>query len=201
MKKEIRGIVIVLLYIVCILFVACNENLEERNNVELPDSLGKLSPIPFDYAYSFNEPIKDDSIRQNELARFIITDAESSGNDVTTLTIMDEMATVFYTINSELYMANVSFRKKSQSWGRVFLVDTCLIQTSSSITETINFRWLFYNSYDSIKGICNAEFSQKSTPIGVFSKLKLNLRQNDSIIYKGYKANSIDTLRFYNIIN
>lgn len=201
MKKGIKGVVFAFIYILCIFVVACNENLQERKNLESPDSLRNSVPIPFEYAYSFNDSIKNDSLRQDELARFIITDAESEGNDVTTWAIVDDMATVFYTINSELYMANVLFRKKSQSWGKVFLVDTCLIQTSSSKTETLHFRWQYFNSYDSIRGICNAEFSQKFTPVGIFSKLKLHLRQNDSIVYKGYKANSIDTLRLYNIIN
>lgn len=183
------------------LILGCGNPSPSRVIEKATDTLHVSNHIPFEYAYSLTNSVSKDSIEQVELARYYITDAESKGIDVTAWSISDTVATIFYTKNNELCMANVSFKSGTQSWGKLHIVDTCMIQTHESKINILNFRWQFYNSYDSIRGVCKAVFSQKVTPLGTFSKLKLILTENDTIIYKGYRANSIDTLGLYNIFN
>lgn len=182
------------------IIVACNENVSKRDSSFLPDTLNKSISIPFEYAYSFSESISIDSLRQNELARFRIIDAESGGNDISSWAIKENSMIIFYLVNDELYMANVSLKKKTQSWGKVHIFDSSMISEPSSTVETLYFRWHFYNNYDSISGICRSEFSQKATSLGKFCSLKIYVAPKDTIVYKGYKVNSIDTLKLFNSI-
>ncbi len=187
------------LFCMAILFiVACNENVSEKESSVLSDSIDHSFSIPYDCAYSFSKPINNDTLRQKELARYNIIDAETSGKDVSLWAISEGAMTIFYSINGDIYMANVSPKKNSQSWGKIFIFDTCRTQTESSIIETLHFRWQFYNSYDSIKGFCRSEFSQKKTPSGTFSILKILVSPKDTIIYRGYMENSIDPLKLFN---
>ena len=57
---------------------------------------------------------------QKEIARFYVTHANYNGNDVTEWAVSRKVFTVFYTINDELYMANVSDVDDDQSWGKVW---------------------------------------------------------------------------------
>lgn len=187
-------------FMTVVLIVACNENVSEKDSSFLPDTLANSCSIPFEYAYSFSDSIDNDSLRQKELARFRIIDAESGGNDVSSWAIKEKAMIIFYIVNDELFMANVSFKKKSQSWGKVHIFDSSMISESTSIVETLYFRWQFFNSYDSIRGIYRSEFSQKTTPLGTFCSLKISMPLKDSIVYKGYKVNSINTHKLFNYI-
>ena len=57
---------------------------------------------------------------QKEIARFYVTHASYNGNDITEWAVNRKVFTVFYTINDELYMANVSDADDNQSWGKVW---------------------------------------------------------------------------------
>ena len=187
-------------FMAVMLIAGCNENVSERDCSLLPDTLANSCSIPFEYAYSFSDSIDNDSLRQNELARFRIIDAESGGNDVSSWAIEDKAMIIFYLVNDELFMANVSFKNKSQSWGKIHIFDSSIISESTSIINTLYFRWHFFNSYDSIRGIYRSEFSQKTTPLGTFCSLKISVPPKDSIVYKGYKVNSIDKQKLFNCI-
>ena len=56
--------------------------------------------------------------QQKEIARFYVTHASHNGNDITEWAVNRKVFTVFYTINDEPYMANVSDVDDDQSWGK-----------------------------------------------------------------------------------
>lgn len=58
--------------------------------------------------------------KQKEIARFYVTHANYNGNDITEWAVSRKVFTVFYTINDELYMANVSDTDDDQSWGKIW---------------------------------------------------------------------------------
>ena len=192
---------ITILILACLILGGCNTGEGGKIDTIEENVVDTMLKTPVEYAYYLGDLKDSVSKEQKEIARFYITEAECNGHDRTEWAIRSNLATVFYTVNNDLYMANIGFENKSQSWGRIYIVDTCMCHTFSSKIETLYFSWHFYNSYDNVNGVCKAKFTQKVTPLGVFSKLIMVLPENDSIIYKGYRENSIDTLKLYNLIN
>ena len=118
--------------------------------------------------------------QQKEIARFYVTHASHNGNDITEWAVNRKVFTVFYTINDEPYMANVSDVDDDQSWGKVYKVDI------------FYFNWNYSNSYDSKKGTCKVQFLKIYKPQGIVSKLKLITEALDVTEYIGYMEGSID---------
>ena len=102
--------------------------------------------------------------QQKEIARFYVTHASHNGNDITEWAVNRKVFTVFYTINDEPYMANVSDVDDDQSWGKV---------------------WGFKNE-------TREETAKDYKPQGIVSKLKLITEALDVTEYIGYMEGSID---------
>ena len=132
--------------------------------------------------------------QQKKLARFCVTHASHNGNDITEWAINIKVFTVFYTINDELYMANVSDTNDEQSWGKVWgLKNETREETSKDYkVDIFYFNWNYSNSYDSKKGTCKIQFLKIYKPQGVVSTLKLITESLDVTEYIGYMEGSID---------
>lgn len=131
---------------------------------------------------------------QKEIARFYVTHASLNGNDITEWAVNRNMFTVFYTINGELYMANVSDSNDDQSWGKVwgFRNETREETSTDYKVDIFYFNWNYSNSYDSKKGTCKVQFLKIYKPQGIVSKLKLITESLDLTEYIGYMEGSID---------
>lgn len=131
---------------------------------------------------------------QKEIARFYVTHASLNGNDITEWAVNRNMFTVFYTINGELYMANVSDSNDDQSWGKVwgFRNETREETSTDYKVDIFYFNWNYSNSYDSKKGSCKVQFLKIYKPQGIVSKLKLITESLDLTEYIGYMEGSID---------
>lgn len=131
---------------------------------------------------------------QKEVAKFYVTHAINNGNDVTEWAIRDKIFTVFYYVGNDLYMANVSERSDTQSWGKVFGGHSENKKETSTeyATDTYYFNWNYTNSYDSKKGTCKVLFTKIYKPQGVVAKLKLITESLDVTEYIGYMEGSID---------
>lgn len=131
---------------------------------------------------------------QKEIARFYVTHASYNGNDITEWAVNRKVFTVFYTINDELYMANVSDADDNQSWGKVwgFRNETREETAKDYKVDIFYFNWNYANSYDSKKGTCKVQFLKIYKPQGVVSKLKLITEALDVTEYIGYMEGSID---------
>lgn len=196
-RQSVIFVPLILLLTACFVLGGCNIGEGGKEDLLEKSIVDTMLKTQMDNSYLIDGVSK----KQKEIVRFYITEANSEGHNRTEWAIKSKLATVFYTVDNDLYMANVGFENKNQSWGKVYIVDTCLNHTSFSKIETLYFSWHFYNSYDNVNGVCKSKFTQKVTPLGTFFKLTMVLPESDSIIYKGYRANSIDTLRLYNIFN
>ena len=132
--------------------------------------------------------------QQKEIARFYVTHASHNGNDITEWAVNRKVFTVFYTINDEPYMANVSDVDDDQSWGKVwgFKNETREETAKDYKFDIFYFNWNYSNSYDSKKGTCKVQFLKIYKPQGIVSKLKLITEALDVTEYIGYMEGSID---------
>lgn len=132
--------------------------------------------------------------QQKEVAKFYVTHATNNGDDITEWAISDKIFTVFYYIGNDLYMANVSEKSDTQSWGKVFggYSENKKETSTEYETDTYYFNWNYTNSYDSQKGTCKVQFTKIYKPQGVVSKLKLITESLDVIEYTGYMEGSIN---------
>lgn len=136
--------------------------------------------------------------QQKELARFYITHASHNGQDITEWAISRKMYTVFYTIEDEPYIANVSGVNDEQSWGKIweFKNETREETSTQYKTDIFYFNWNYSNSYDSKNGTCKVQFLKIYKPQGVVSMLKLITESLDVTEYIGYMDGSIDFSKF-----
>lgn len=135
---------------------------------------------------------------QKEVARFYITHASHNGQDITEWAISRKTYTVFYTIEDEPYIANVSGVNDEQSWGRIWgLKNETREETSTNYKADIfYFNWNYSNSYDSKNGTCKVQFFKIYKPQGIVSMLKLVTESLDVTEYIGYMDGSIDFSNF-----
>lgn len=131
---------------------------------------------------------------QKEIARFYVTHASYNGNDITEWVVNKKVFTVFYTINDEPYMANVSDATDEQSWGKVwgFKNETKEETAKEYKVDIFYFNWNYSNSYDSKKGTCKVQFLKIYKPQGIVSKLKLITESLDVTEYTGYMEGSLN---------
>lgn len=132
--------------------------------------------------------------QQKEIARFYVTHAKYNGNDITEWAVNGSLFTVFYTIDDELYMANVSNSNDEQSWGKVWgLKNETREETDKDYkVDIFYFNWNYSNSYDSKEGTCKVQFIKIYKPQGIVSILRLITESLDVTEYTGYMEGSLD---------
>lgn len=135
---------------------------------------------------------------QKEIARFYVTHAIHNGGDITEWAVNRKVFTVFYTLENEPYMANVSGVNDEQSWGRIwgFKNETIKETSTEYKTDIFYFNWDYSNSYDTKNGTCKVQFLKVYKPQGIVSKLKLITESLDVTEYTGYMDGSVDFSNF-----
>jgi hypothetical protein len=136
------------------------------------------------------------SSEQEEIAKFIITDASVNGVD-NTPAILDQGAyTVFYTFqdDGQIYMANYWPKNDSQSYGPMYSAET------NSLNETYEtykadifyYNWRYTNDYNGKSGTAKVQLTKIYKPQGVAFILKIIPENLDVIVYKGYMEGTVD---------
>lgn len=135
---------------------------------------------------------------QEVLAKFIITHAVENNVDITEWIINSGIFTVFYIVDDDLYMANVSENHDTQSWGRVWGTSNRTQEETATEykTDIFRFNWSYTNNYDDKRGTCKVEFLKVYKPQGVVSVLRMVTESLDVIEYTGYMEGSINFYDF-----
>jgi hypothetical protein len=144
--------------------------------------------------------ISNSSIKQEVIAKFIITDGTLNGID-NTPTILDQGAyTAFYTFDNDglIYMANYWPKNDSQSYGPMYSAETnSLHETYETYKADIfYYNWRYTNDYDGKTGTAKVQLTKIYKPQGVAFILKIILENLDIIVYKGYMEGTIDFSKY-----
>lgn len=144
---------------------------------------------------TFGQPNK-----QKTLSTFIISDAILNGTDNTETYLFEEAYTVFYTEGSNLCMANVWNKSKTQSYGRLYATKHKKLKASyeSYEADIYFFKWRYINSYDSKKGTADIEFIKIYKPQGVTFKITIIPENLDMMVFRGYMEGTLDFSVFSN---
>jgi hypothetical protein len=133
---------------------------------------------------------------QKTLAKFIITDAKSNGQDITPILLEAEAYTVFYTSGDDglVYMANVWPKNNSQSFGPMYGVQAENIEETYENYEAdfFYFNWQYKNTYDGKTGTAKVQVVKVYKPQGVTFTLKIIPEDLDVIVYKGFMEGTVD---------
>ena len=131
-----------------------------------------------------------------ELARFIISDVRLNNADVTKEYLDANAYLVFYRINGneQIYFAGVWPKKGSQSYGRIYNVETTQnVGTQTEYrNETISFKWSYANSYDNKVGTASVILGLVYKPNGTAFVLTMTTETLDESVYRGYLSGSLD---------
>ena len=136
------------------------------------------------------------SEKQEEVAKFVITDASMNGADVTLQYLEAGAYLVFYTIGDDksLYMANFWQKFDSQSYGAVYSLESKTIEETDKQykTDIFRFNWRYINTYDEKRGTAKVEVTKIYKPQGIAFIVKIIPENLDILIYKGYMDGSVD---------
>jgi len=131
-----------------------------------------------------------------EIARFIIQDARFNQVDVTEQYINGNVYLVFYRVagNDQIYFANVWPIKNTQSYGRIYNLETTSqdATTTEYKNETYSFKWSYINDYDKKEGTASMKLGLIYKPNGTAFILTMIPETLDAFIYKGYVAGSLN---------
>jgi len=134
--------------------------------------------------------------KQEEVAKFVITDASINGVDQTALYLEAGAYLVFYTSGDDntLNMANVWPKSDSQSYGSTFSMESKSYDETSDQYEVdiIRFNWRYVNTYDTKRGTAKVEVTKIYKPQGIAFIIKIIPENLDILIYKGYMDGSVD---------
>lgn len=134
--------------------------------------------------------------KQEEVARFVITDATQNGQDMTQDYLENGAYLVFYTSGDDntLYMANFWPKTDSQSYGEVYSLETKSYEETSEQYEVdiIRFNWRYINTYDKKRGTAKVEVTKIYKPQGIAFIIKIIPENLDILIFKGYMDGSVD---------
>ena len=131
--------------------------------------------------------------KQQELARFIVLEANSNGIDYTDWALERNNYLIFF-LNEygELCFSNVT--NSGQSYGSVSnLRHEEVEETHSSYgADYYTFRWRYINDYDYKKGSAIVELTKIYKERAVAFELKMIIENMDVLIYKGYMQGSLN---------
>ena len=135
--------------------------------------------------------------RQEEtLGKFIITQAEVNGVDVTEELLEAGAYTAFYMYENEdaLYMANVWPKKNSQSYGPTTSLSLEYQKDTYEEYEAdyYIFDWNYTNDYDDKSGIAKVSVIEFFKPDGIHYILRMVTDGEDTTVYKGYMEGSVN---------
>lgn len=141
-------------------------------------------------------PFKIFSQVQNTIAKFIITNANENGKNISETLINNDSFTVFYTIKGDerMQMANVWKKSNTQSYGPTYLYSDETINETDKNYETyiMKFNWDYYNSYDNKKGTSKVQLIKIHKPQGITFSLKIITESLDVIEYNGFMEGTLN---------
>lgn len=133
--------------------------------------------------------------KQQEIARFRISEASSNGRDISQWYYERKQYLVFYR-NEDGYLcfANVSGINNDQSYGMVYSLrhEKMAESDENYQTDFFLFRWKYFNSYDSKTGYANVYLAKIYKPNGIAFSLRMILSNLDELVIKGYMENSLN---------
>lgn len=139
--------------------------------------------------------------KQEDLAKFIITEATSNGSDISQWYFQRKQFLIFYN-NKEnnLCLANVSGINDDQSYGRVYsLKSETMNETETSYkADVFSFRWRYFNSYNSETGYATVSLTKIYKPAGVIFSIKMVLPNLDVLKIKGYMEGTLNLNDYLN---
>ncbi|MDQ8749261.1 hypothetical protein [Elizabethkingia miricola] len=156
MKKQL-----LLPLLAVILFITCKK--EERGCYQDFKGISKQKDTGFEYQNIVETP------PINGEKYFISSSNRGFFKDTSQFDLERGGYFVFYKINNELYMANVSGKWGQQSYGKV-------VQLSKKVeeTNTSTFKWYYYNSYNNKSGIATITLIKTYTPEETRFTLQMN---------------------------
>lgn len=100
----------------------------------------------------------------------------------------------------QLCLANVSGINDDQSYGRVYsLASETIKETETSYkADVFNFRWKYYNSYNSETVYAAVSLTKIYKPTGVIFSIKMALLNLDVLKIKGYMEGTLNLNDYLN---
>ena len=139
--------------------------------------------------------------KQEDLAKFIITEATSNGNDISQWYFQRKQFLIFYNNKEgQLCLADVSGINDDQSYGRVYsLKSESMNETETSYkVDVFSFRWRYFNSYNSETGYATLLLTKIYKPAGVIFSIKMVLSNLDVLKIKGYMEGTLNLNDYLN---
>ena len=136
---------------------------------------------------------------QKTITKFIITESTSNGIDNTQFDYNRGGYFVFYENNlKKICLANVCEKSNDQSYGQIFNINSRTEEETSTTykTQIFNFRWKYYNTYDSKTGYATIKLSKIYKPQGIVFYLIMILPNLDKLTYTGYMDGSLQLEKY-----
>ena len=101
---------------------------------------------------------------------------------------------IHYNKDAKLYLSNISIDSGSYSTGLLTLLknDTIHISNTKRIKVKSIYDWLFTNSYDKVRGRAKIDLIEEDSNYGKIFTMTIFLKDNDEIVYKGFKMDKIN---------
>lgn len=135
------------------------------------------------------------------ITKYIITHASQNDIDITEDLLKEKSYLVLYKNNNpesdpdkeELFFANVWDVSESQSYGRIYNLDSSQTpETEDSYkTSTLNFNWSYQNSYNDKSGTAKVKISNVFKPAGITFSITIVAEDLEIFKYKGYVDGSL----------
>ncbi|MCT4142356.1 hypothetical protein [Elizabethkingia anophelis] len=119
-----------------------------------------------------------------ERTKYFITESTKDGWNNSDCDINREGHIVFYKIDKDVYMSDVSGKCNQQTYGKI---DQLITTTSKSEKfSTSTFRWKYLNTYDSKTGTAMVELHKYYDSGEIRFTMKILLPESKTINYKGF---------------
>jgi hypothetical protein len=131
--------------------------------------------------------------------KFIITDARINQINLTQEFTDKEGYIAFYTVEGkdDMYMTNYRGKTNSQSYGRMYDLDSKKIPESESTYEIqqYSFKWSYKNSYDGKSGTADVRMTVTVKPAGNAFEITIVPENLDVLVFKGYEYGTVQLVK------
>ncbi len=148
-------------------------------------------------------PVQSQEETSKLITKYIVTHASQNDIDITEELLQEKSYLVLYKNNNpesdpdneELFFANVWDVSESQSFGRIYNLDTSKTpETEESFkTSTLNFNWSYQNSYDNKNGTAKVKILNVFKPAGITFTITIVAEDLEIFKYKGYVDGSLNS--------
>jgi hypothetical protein len=162
----------------------------------------KLNILFFLLLFTFNL-MQSQEESSKVITKYIITHASHNDIDVTEDLLKEKSYLVLYkniepeleADSEEMFFANVWDVSDSQSYGRIFNMDSSQTpETEESYrTSILNFNWSYQNSYNDESGTAKVKVFNIFKPAGITFTITIVTEDLDFFTYKGYVDGSLNS--------